>query len=168
LKIRMSMFPSIFVAICLGYVFIYNFLAVVHLDSKIPNPLRRLGNVFRLNQSWNMFDDVKQTLTGWIVLPGKLKDKTFVELLSGNTLVSDQIPKPDLVSKQFINHNWRLFWWNMVQPKFRFLSDYVGGYLCRQWNQENPHKESLHWVKAFYIEKGNKVHKLFLHRCVYP
>ena len=126
--------------------------------------LGRFALLMRLDQRWSMFSPNPQTEDGWFVIDGTLADGAridlFPELVTGSVdsasaerAVARGIrwEKPDLISSQFGNQRWLLYFLQLVavpsDAQLRGFRDYV----CRFWNEGKQPRKSLRRFTLNYM-----------------
>lgn len=121
-------------------------------------------------RSWPMFAPIARD-HGWFVIPGRLVDRTQVDLWEPGGPVS--YTRPALISDDFPSYRWRklLFILKKKGPQFRPI---FARYLCRTWNRMHPPDKQLVHLELVYmreeslpdwaVDGPNRVSLLF-HRC---
>ena len=118
----------------------------------ITGNFRALGHFFRLEQSWNMFAPYPSTDDGWVVVEGKLKDATTVNVLDAAAELSWE--RPTSVALSYDGPKWRKFWLSLWNYRNSSRRAPVGKYLCRRWNdmQNSSGRELLSYQVHFMSE----------------
>jgi hypothetical protein len=116
----------------------------------VPENIKWLGVMLRLDQEWNMFAQNPFKDDGWFVMPGKLRDGSLVDVFrDGKPVTWD---KPRRISKMYPTQRWRKFYVDHIVPeekeKYRM---YLSKYLCRDWNSRNPDDKLLEEFEIFYM-----------------
>jgi len=126
--------------------------------------LGRFALLMRLDQRWSMFSPNPQTEDGWFVIDGMLVDGAridlFPELVTGAVDATSaeravargiRWEKPDLISSQFGNQRWLLYFLQLVavpsDAQLRGFRDYV----CRFWNEGKQPRKSLQRFTLDYM-----------------
>jgi len=150
-RTRLSSVENVFVALCLICVFIWNQSVLFNVRFQGPEIFRRMCLLLRLDQGWNMFAPEPMTEDGWYVIPGKRRDGTEIDLLTGKPV---RWEKPAVVADQYPNERWRKYLMNICGRAFEPYRPYFGQYLCRTWNDSHPPQEQIMSVDiGFVMEK---------------
>ncbi len=116
-----------------GYIVLWNLRTLPQFNVEMAEPWRRIANVLRLDQKWNMFAPFPLKADGWFVMEGVLQDGTTWDIMKGEPgPVSYE--KPELPSMQYTNARWRKYLMNINQKKRRTYRLYFGKYTCRNFN----------------------------------
>lgn len=130
-------------------------------DAGYEEPLWMQGyaRLFQLHQKWGMFTRIPST--GWLVVPGTLRDGTRLNLLrdggplpklreDDSTILAER--RPADVSGSFANIRWRAFFVAMTEsPEGRDLNAlWYGRYLCREWNRRYAEGKPLESLEIVY------------------
>jgi hypothetical protein len=126
--------------------------------------LGRFAQEMRLDQRWSMFSPNPQTEDGWFVIDGTLADNArvdlFPQLVSGNADATSsertlargiRWEKPELISSQFGNQRWLLYFLQLVAAPSDAQLRGFGGYVCRFWNSSNEPPKSLRRFALEYM-----------------
>jgi len=126
--------------------------------------LGRFALLMRLDQRWSMFSPNPQTEDGWFVIDGMLVEGAridlFPELVTGAVDATSaeraiargiRWEKPDLISSQFGNQRWLLYFLQLVaipsDAQLRGFRDYA----CRFWNEGKQPRKSLQRFTLDYM-----------------
>jgi len=153
-KLKNPWFLDAFGGLCLVYIFLANFLYVAGLPLKQPKILANFASVFYLEQKWGMFTEVNKIHSGWFMVLGKLPDGKFVDVLKGGREV--KLDKPEVFSKTYINHNWRIFWSHMTYTDLAVFRPYLAQYLCQKWDA--GHDEKLNELAIYQVHEKTLPH----------
>ncbi len=116
-----------------GYIVLWNLRTLPQFNIEMEEKWRRIANVLRLDQKWNMFAPFPLKADGWFVMEGVLRDGTSWDIMKSEPgPVSYE--KPDLPSMQYPNARWRKYLMNINQKKRRTYRLYFGKYTCRNFN----------------------------------
>jgi hypothetical protein len=112
-------------------------------DPLLPPCFNGIARVLGIDQNWGMFSPVPRTEDGWLVMRGKLRDGSEVNLWEfGKPLPWD---KPRLVSATYLTYRWRKYLDNLTTEPFALHRMYFTNWLQRRWNdrfaKENKAKE---------------------------
>jgi hypothetical protein len=144
------------------------------IRNQFPDRLAHLARQPGLYQrSWPMFAPIARD-HGWFVIPGRLADRTQVDLWEPGGPVS--YTRPALISDDFPSYRWRklMFILKDKGPQFRPV---VARYLCRTWNRTQPPDRRLVQLELVYMREesladweidGPKRVSLLYHRCTDP
>jgi predicted DCC family thiol-disulfide oxidoreductase YuxK len=116
-----------------GYIVIWNLRTLPQFNIEMEEKWRRIANVLRLDQKWNMFAPFPLKADGWFVMEGVLKDGSTWDIMKGEPgPVSYE--KPEYPAYQYPNARWRKYLMNINQKKRRTYRLYFGKYTCRNFN----------------------------------
>lgn len=148
---RLSKVGQVLAAIFLLYVFLWNIrtLDFERYKTYFPRKYNWFGQIFRLDQYWNMFSPYPLKNDGWYVISGKLKNNKVVDVLKGTEGVNWQ--KPGSGTEFYPNQRWRKYMMNLSQKKYKKHLLYFGKYLCRDWNSRHLREEQLNTFKIYFF-----------------
>jgi len=126
----------------IAFIGVWNLKTLPNVNISIPAQFEAFGMALRLDQKWNMFAPFPVRASGWLVIPGELRDGTKVDLMTGKrgTVSYD---RPELVSALFPNARWRKYLMNIQEDENREYRLYFGKWLCRTWNSWRDVSEQL-------------------------
>lgn len=156
-------------AALLAFVCAWNLAPIVAPSAALPRPLEWLGGSLFLQQGWTLFAR-PATRTGWLVMPGKLRNGQAIDLLAGGGRIPDleaasrpvEWRRPPRPSAQYANDRWRSFFDRAVRgvETSRRLNLY-GRFFCRTWNAGRSDGSQLVnfelWWVAAEIEPGPRL-----------
>ncbi len=125
-------------AFFLGYILLWN-LRTVNWDlwsRVLPYTSNPIGEAVHVDQSWGMFAPKPMTDDGWMVIPGKLRDGTTVDVFH-DAFAAPSYAKPVNYAQSFRDERWRKYLnnlWSKANAPYRLE---YGRYLCRRWNRAN-------------------------------
>jgi hypothetical protein len=118
---------------------------------RAPASVEWLGRTFFLHQDWRLFA-VPPARSGWITIPGRLRDGREVDLFSAGGPAPSGSPerlavaetRPSHPARSFRNDRWRLY---LARAVYGTNADrqllLYGRYLCREWNAARDGPEQL-------------------------
>lgn len=133
------------------YVIFWNLSTIPKFGRPMPESLKSIGLILRLDQDWNMFAPSPMTEDGWYVIPAVLRNGEEVDLFHGGKEVT--YDKPDYVSSTYNNERWRKYMmniWAAANSKYRL---YYGQYLCRDWNSRHSGDQVLETFEVIYMRE---------------
>lgn len=126
--------------------------------------LGRFAIALRLDQRWSMFSPNPQTEDGWFVVEGTLADGGRVDLLpdlvggeSEPDSASRATPrgirweKPPLISSQFTDQRWLLYFLQLVGAPTAVQFRGFAGYVCHSWNGAEHREQALRRFALQYM-----------------
>ena len=120
---------QILAAVLFACVVLWNLSTMKGRKHVMPESLRDLARIARLDQRWNMFAPYPLQDDGWFLMAGRRMDGSTVDAWTGKPLDK---AKPDVVSEQFPNHRWRkLMILLLVDDRVSYRSG-LAYYLCRR------------------------------------
>lgn len=133
----------------LAYALLWNLNTVDETRFTVPAPLRPVGWLLRLDQSWTMFAPHPFTDDGWYVIPAVLRDGRNVDLFQDGGAVSWE--KPERVAAEFDSYRWRKYLNNLYLVSYAEYRLYYGQYLCRTWNERHTGGAQLIEFRIVYM-----------------
>ena len=139
---------------------------------EFPRMIRDVNTALQLNQNWGMFAPHPGKKDGWLVVSGKLKDGTEINLLTGEQPISWE--KPDPESGAWGKRRWSNYLALLRYKQKNSHLTYYGKYLCSKWNKRHLNTKLLESLKIYHmLEKTlpnyqqSQVKKIFLteHSC---
>ncbi len=140
----------------------------------VPQEVRWVGHLLRLDQNWNMFAPFPLKDDGWYVIPGVLFNGREVDLWGGGdpswvpiddsdghkpllhhsdlSLELDRT-QPELVSAMYPSQRWRKYMRNIWMKKYKGLRLYYGKHLCRSWNDTHKGSDRLKTFRIVYMKQ---------------
>jgi predicted DCC family thiol-disulfide oxidoreductase YuxK len=137
---------------CLLYVVFGNFRVSGYpqLGRVFPQNFRWMGQVFRLDQRWQMFAPEPRKVDGWYVMPGRLENKDVVDVLRGGAPVSWK--KPAFAS--FDNDmRWSRYLRDLRKKTAAKHRYYYSLYLKREWDRKHPPEKRLRFLNIYFMRK---------------
>jgi hypothetical protein len=94
----------------------------------------------------------------WYILSGTLSNGQQLDLMGfirdeSSLLVGASWEKPRRVNDTFKNEHWRKYLTNIRYEENADLREYLGSYLCREWNARHTGAESLESIKIAYVKE---------------
>lgn len=146
-------FGQAFAMLLLWITLLWNLSTVPRLGVSVPEPVRSIGHVFRIDQQWAMFSPFPMKDDGWYVIEGKIKDKkdAFGDVLA-LALGKPAFDKPALGSQVWKNQRWRKYMMNIWMASNSQHRLYYARWLCRQWNAKYP-TDLLEEFQIYYMRE---------------
>lgn len=131
----------------LAYVLIWNIAALPASPLPLSAPLRSVGYVLRLDQTWSMFAPSPLKDDGWYVIPGRLRSGEVVDLFRNGSPV--RWDKPTSVADSYPNTRWRRYM--MILPNHLEYAPSYGRYLCANWNRTHDDGNRLDELEIVFV-----------------
>jgi hypothetical protein len=155
---RPGRLADVLCAIFLAYVVFWNIGVVKDPAYDAPAWIGWLGNTFFLQQDWRMFARAS-TRTGWIVIPGTLKDGTEIDLFSAggpaprayraaDPIASDR-PHGRAHDQRWLNFANKLAFGKRGQEQLLLY----GRYLCKTWNAAHTGGQQLERFEIVFMAR---------------
>lgn len=152
--LRSSLAANLAALFFLLYILSWNVTTVSSFT--MPERFVPLGPFLGLDQHWGMFAPSPWKEDGWYVMPGVLRGGQQIDLMPVTR--DDYRPqvvsweKPQNVSDTFKNEHWRKYL-EKLQGDEQFVDQrlYLGGYICRAWNERHTGSEQLETLKITYM-----------------
>ncbi len=119
----------------------------------IPDRLRPIAPITRLDQQFNMFAPTPLIEDGWYVMPGKLRNGGTIDVFSGHSPVSYE--KPQWIAYTYKDQRWQKYMMNLWSSDLADFRQGYGRYICRTWNADhrNTNEELLSFDIIFMLER---------------
>jgi predicted DCC family thiol-disulfide oxidoreductase YuxK len=140
-SVLVTYFFSLVVLFFTLYILALNFETLPNARTIIPEKLRPIASLTRLDQQFNMFAPTPLVEDGWYVMPGKLRNGTEIDVFSGHTTVSYE--KPTWVAYTYKDQRWQKYLMNLWSSDLSEFRQGYGRYLCRTWNSKHSNDEEL-------------------------
>jgi hypothetical protein len=144
--------------VCLAYVVMWNVGVIRDPNYEAPAAVAWLGKSLFLQQDWRMFATVS-TRTGRIVVPGRLRNGTEIDLFSLGGPVPATYQAGESVVSERLAHRARDQRWLNFTNKMAFEKRgqdqllMYGRYLCRNWNSRHTGGEQLETLEIFFLSR---------------
>jgi len=150
---RPRRFAEALVGFLLAYTVASNALALSARALAMPEPLRTIGYVLRLDQRWRMFANTDITPQGWWAVVGELDDGTRLDLLHAKPGVD--LSRPARYYREMPNMAWRTYWVNISRGHYAPFRPAMGQYFCRWWNRRVEPELQVRRVRVIYVQELN-------------
>jgi hypothetical protein len=159
--------------LCLVYVLTWNLGTLPAAGFDFPARLQPIGDVLRLDQTWNMFAPRPRRDDGWFVAPGRLLDGRSVDAYRG-TLGDADFSRPEVVGRQFDSYRWRKYMMRIWLKRYRYYRRGYARFVCRDWNARHGGGARLDTFKLWYVQERTQPdyrppvvsrHLLWYHGC---
>lgn len=134
------------------YIFLWNLFTLGIIKSPFSPPPLIVSSLFGVDQTWDMFSPYPLTADGWYVIPGKLKNGSFVDIFTNGGPVD--WTKPSSLADAYPNDRWRSYLMNIfIEEEGEKYLPFYAQYLCRHWNQSHSDDEQLVFFDIYYMVK---------------
>lgn len=141
---------NVLMVFLLVYVMDWNYSNLKSTESKLPEHLRFVGYLLRLDQHWGMFAPNVLKDDGWYVLEGTtIKDDT-VNVAYPQLKVDYK--KPARVVSNFKNDRWRKYMENYMLSSNEYMRGYFCNYKRRLWDEAHP-DYALKSLRVVYVRE---------------
>jgi hypothetical protein len=144
---RTNLFREVVVYVALAYVLAWNMNTVGR--NVLPDNLKWVGFLFRVNQHWGMFAPNVFKVDGWYVLRGKTADGQEIDLSRNGAPLTYE--RPERLSALVPNDRWRKFGENMLFLRNSHFRPYYCQYVLNEWNTRRS--EPVQSVEIVYMEE---------------
>ena len=141
---------SLVAGVALAYLLLTNIGTLPGNRSFVPEWLRTIALLARLDQKWDMFAPRPLVDDGWFVIPSQLMDGSEFDLVTNGPLSYE---KPKLVINQFRSFRWRKYLTRIYEKKYKWARLYYGKYLCRDWNARHQGQQRLKTFKLIFMRE---------------
>lgn len=145
---------NILISLCFYYVCIQNLANIQPKTFIVPKEFSHIAKVVFLEQNWGMFTPASLKSNWWLVMPGKLKDGSIIDVFKQGKLDWE---KPFLVEETFKSYRTSVYLNNLFAYSSNWhtnLSNY-GDFLCTNWNSKHDKKKALKEFEVYYIFEDN-------------
>ena len=105
-----------------------------------PQSWNWVGEITRMDQSWELFAPDPMKSEGWLVVEGELQDGEHVDLKNQTATLSDA--PPPLISTTYYNERWRKYLMNIADG-YQDQCFIYASYLGNLWNTTHPSEQSV-------------------------
>jgi hypothetical protein len=122
-------------------------------NKKTLQSVNNLGYITRLDQSWSIFAPNPPRDDGWLVIPGKLRDGSVINLLAPDRPLTWD--KPTLAQRNALypTMQWRTYFINLHRGSASTLQPAFARYLCQEWNAHHSGGQTLEQVEVNFVEE---------------
>ena len=169
---RINVFISIFIAVLIIYVLLWNIRNTYELRFEFVNNISNIGNTLQINQKWNMFAPQPYRNDGWFVIVGHLENGKLVDVFrNGKKVIWDP---PLNRNADYPSYRWRKFMRNVSKKKNIRYRKYYAKYVCNKWNESGDMPKLIDINVYFVIErnlpdykvKKPKIKNLYAYNCL--
>ncbi len=152
LGIKARGWEQLVASIALFYAIAWN---VQWLDSQRDNPIlpvriTAVGDVLRMEQSWNMISPGALSHDGWFVMPAQLADGSQVDVFTGQRV---NWSNPAYLSGHAPGNRWRKYLRNLSMPQFDHNLHPFANYLERRFNQSHGLDKQIDSFEIIFIKE---------------
>ena len=141
---------NVLVALLLLYVVFWNIGSLPGKRGWLPEKIRFIGYILRLDQEWNSFAPSPSRIDGWYVMPGTLQNGEIVNTFNGMPHDGTGLGAENTVYHPK-NVYWKKYFLNYLHvPDLR---PYYGDYACALWNNNHGPQEKLKTFDVFSVQK---------------
>lgn len=158
----------------------WNLSSLYGKSAAVPEPVRWIGHVLRLDQNWTMFAPQPFRDDGWLLIPGQTLGGEPLDLWTGEAPVMaspeeiaswsvrrystkpEEGPiydlsrrKPHHVSAQFPNQRWRKYIRNLYRARYAKMRLYYGQWLCRRHNVGRTGDARLGFFRLVFMREDS-------------
>jgi predicted DCC family thiol-disulfide oxidoreductase YuxK len=108
---------------------------------RVPQALKPVNRILRLDQSWDMFAPRPMRNNDWYWIGGTLVDGSEIVLVNQDP--RENPGRPADFENSYSSHRWSKFTRNLVDDEFDNYLLYYGKYLCRKTNKDLAGKGRL-------------------------
>jgi len=140
-------------ALCLlllGYVLWWNVSTLPGHAAAMPDSLKDVALLTRLEQKWDMFAPTPLLDDGWYVMRGRLADGTVVDALNARP-GEPSFDKPADVAGMYPSQLWRKYMVNLAGQGYSPLRPWFARWACQQWNLQAEPGQELRGLDIYYV-----------------
>ncbi len=138
---------GITVAGLLFYVLLWNISALASPRFRLPEPVRSVGYLLRLDQTWSMFAPSPLKDEGWYVIPGRLRNGQTVDLFRDGGQV--RWDRPPSIADTYRNARWRRYMM-LLTDQLEYAPGFAR-YLCAKWNRTHDAARRLEDLEIVFV-----------------
>lgn len=145
-EIGNSLVKNVFVALCVGYIGLWNLNTLPGQKGVMPQGAVWVGELMGLTQEWSMFAPYPGMANGWYVIRGNFASGEALDVWQ-NRAVSYE--KPKSIQENFGNDRWTKYLMGAWQLEAEGYLRGFGDYLCDKWNTGGG--DRLEEIKISYM-----------------
>ena len=146
------------VTIMLLFVTVYNVLGLVQLNRLgigVPNIMRKVAKLSRLDQNWKMYAPHPASTDGWFLMPCELSNGQTFDIYRGTPV---DYAKPQVISADFPSVRVKKLFLDHRDQKESPLWASTLRYYTREWNRKHPDRQVVRaqFTFAYELEHGGQ------------
>jgi predicted DCC family thiol-disulfide oxidoreductase YuxK len=138
----------VFILLC--FVLIWNIALLPNVKIITPKMLFSIVKVLHLDQDWGMFAQTPPVDDGWYVVPARLANGAFIDLVTQRPLTWE---KPLRISDMFQDQEWHAYMIKLSYEYNRSIRPYFLSFLCNNWNKNHNTSEQAVSVQLYFMQK---------------
>ena len=176
LSIKPTLLGSLVAALMFYVVTSFNIHGLPQVKQSTPAHVLQLAKTTRLDQRWDMFAPYPLTSSVYVLIPGKLRDGSEVNLYPKTSDDADW-QRPDRYYSLYDGYRWRKYIGRVDNHSNNAVRMAFGSYLCKSWNEQARAVNTqlatfeIHFVKhrtnTENLPKVESRHRAWRHWC-YP
>jgi len=153
LGIRARGWEQVFASVALVYAVAWNlqWLDAQRDEPMLPVKVTAIGDVFRMEQSWNMISPDALSMDGWFVMPGRLVNGERVDVFTGGPI---SWANPGGITQTDPGTRWRKYLRNLAKPEHDHNLHPYADYLVRTFNAGRSPSEQLDSFDLVFIREN--------------
>jgi hypothetical protein len=133
------------------FVLLINYDTLPNVANVIPDNWHWLADDSGLGQRFDMFAPTPQTDDGWYVLRGWTKNDKAVDLLTGASPPSFDIPPS--IAKTYGDERWCSYLLDLTYSDYSGYRQYFAEYLAREWDAKHTGNDQLASVEIIFMHE---------------
>ena len=129
------------------YILCWNLTTISSLSFTMPERTVPFGYFLGIDQQWGMFAPSPSKESGWYVIPGRLQDGRYVDLMPVTRDDYDvhrlSYEKPQDIRYTYKNEHWRKYLEFIKSEDHADQRLYFADYICDQWNARHTGGDAL-------------------------
>jgi predicted DCC family thiol-disulfide oxidoreductase YuxK len=176
LTVKSTIVGSLTAAFMFYVITSYNVYSLPQVKQSMPAHVYQIAKTARLDQRWDMFAPYPLTTSIYVLLPGKLRNGTAVNLYPKTSDDAAWKP-PERYYSLYEGYRWRKYFGRINSHSNNAVRSALGSYLCKSWNdQPRPIDTQLATFEIYFVKhhtntdslpKKESRHRAWRHWC-YP
>lgn len=118
---------------------------------RVPPWFERFCYTLQIKQKWGMFSPDVSNISGWVVIPGTLRNGELVNLHQNGVPLNWTPPKS--IPSSFKNERQRKYFMNMRYPAMEKYRSPFSHFICEDWNNRHSEEKKVIRFEVFYLER---------------
>ena len=146
-ELRSSLATNLLAFFFISYILCWNLTTIPSLSFTMPERTIPFGYFLGIDQQWGMFAPSPSKEGGWYVIPGRLQDGRYVDLMPVTRDDYDvhrlSYEKPQNIRATYKNEHWRKYLEFIKSEDHADQRLYFADYICDQWNARHAGGDAL-------------------------
>lgn len=146
--------PATVVAVwCLLYITLFNVHRYDVERIPVPENLRWVSGLFKVDQNWAMFAPAPYRADGWYLIPAELRNGDTLDLFLDGAPINWS--RPERTASNFRNTRWSKYLRTIRKGKYLGARKYYLRWLWKNWDDRNPAERRLKRFTMYFMLENN-------------